>query len=851
MGMPEGAVVQKMAVEGVSQKIQDAVLAGGEDAAPEATSHGGLSAEEEEIADRFRKMLKMGMPEGAVVQKMAVEGVSQKIQDAVLAEVEHVAPETSSPGADAYSPEGLTAEEEEIANRFRKMLKMGMPAGAVQQKMAVEGISQKIQDAVLAGEDNAKEEEKYEPPLSSSEGGTKSNSVAPPMTAEDNSMEPNATLDLSDPSGQYGQEHKQEEVDEEMKSATTSSNEVAAAAPKQNQQQDVEIGESWIVDKSQFVDEDDYEEVYEDEASPIADESESESESSERTVSENEVGSDRNQQGYVRDERQAEAIVASTSRSRSAAVAPAPQNDVGSSYDIEEQRKVIKSSEKGKRSQMSAIVPILSFLIIAAAILLVVFLVVLKKDEVSVFAPSMGPTPMDFLPLEPTSNGNIEAAATTRFDSFRNSCNFQGLTYPNVIDQCACTGLVTVIADDVRDRHEYLVDNFIPSVYPQWNASISSCTAENQALLWMSSGINNGGEISNLLRLQRFALALLYIQQGGPGWRRSTGWLSEKNVCEWEGVDCDDQFYVQFLNLNLNRLTGELSEAPALLNAIKGYYARENDISGEIPGLFFENKSLLYLDLSSNDLTGEIPIISEENQLRGLNLASNNLIGNIPSEIARAGRLETLNLAINRFSGTLPNELFTLPLTELAVAGNILNGTIPSEIGDLSDLASLSLGPNLFTGEIPTVLSELTSLTSLSIFGIPGLGGRLPASYGLFLTKMKEFVLAETSVRGNIPEQFGGMTDLEILRLNGNSLERTIPAALGQLSKLVTLHLNDNDFTGTVPETLGSLTLLEELQFHTNRLVGTIPETFSNLLQLRKYIQTCRNVCICQLLVTG
>jgi len=100
-----------------------------------------LSPEDEEIASRFRKMLKMGMPEGAVTQKMIVEEVPQYIQDAVLA----------PPPAENSSPAGaLSAEDEETANRFRKMLKMGMPEGAVTQKMLVEEVPQYIQDAVLA-----------------------------------------------------------------------------------------------------------------------------------------------------------------------------------------------------------------------------------------------------------------------------------------------------------------------------------------------------------------------------------------------------------------------------------------------------------------------------------------------------------------------------------------------------------------------------------------------------------------------------------------------------------------------------------------------------------------------------
>jgi hypothetical protein len=252
------------------------------------------------------------------------------------------------------------------------------------------------------------------------------------------------------------------------------------------------------------------------------------------------------------------AAVVSATLSRSAAVAPAPIED-NPKYDIEDQRRVIKSTGKGSRSQMSKFVPIAAFLILSAAILLVVFLVVIPADDTKNIDSTIGPTPSPYLPLEPTNNGNIEAAATTRFDQFTNSCDFEGLSQPNFIDQCACGDSVDIIASDVQSRWDDLMTNFMPTVYLNWNEPVSSCSAENQALLWLSSGINNGGEISNLLRLQRYALALLYIQQKGTDWRSSTNWMTEIDICDWEGVQCDGNSYVQFLTLDRNRLAGQVS----------------------------------------------------------------------------------------------------------------------------------------------------------------------------------------------------------------------------------------------------------------------------------------------------
>eukprot|EP00529_Nitzschia_sp_RCC80_P002260 CAMPEP_0113508630 /NCGR_PEP_ID=MMETSP0014_2-20120614/37128_1 /TAXON_ID=2857 /ORGANISM="Nitzschia sp." /LENGTH=1734 /DNA_ID=CAMNT_0000404373 /DNA_START=378 /DNA_END=5580 /DNA_ORIENTATION=- /assembly_acc=CAM_ASM_000159 len=166
LGMPEGAVVQKMAGEGVPQHIQDAVLSGNScsddvgasssavGAPPTTSSRPSLSSEDEITASKYRKMVKMGMPEGAVMQKMSTDEVPQYIQDAVLAGEEPSATTTNGP---AEKVSKLSSEEEEIAATYRKMLKMGMPDGAVMQKMGGDGIAQNIQDSVMAREVPASE----------------------------------------------------------------------------------------------------------------------------------------------------------------------------------------------------------------------------------------------------------------------------------------------------------------------------------------------------------------------------------------------------------------------------------------------------------------------------------------------------------------------------------------------------------------------------------------------------------------------------------------------------------------------------------------------------------------------
>jgi len=154
MGLPEDAVRQKMSVEGVDEKIIAAVVGGGTvPPAKSPASAAALSAEEAAVASRFEKMLKMGLPEDAVKHKMVAEGVDQKVISAVLGTPAPAAASTHAPApAPAAALVTLSAEEEAIAGRFRKMQKMGLPDDVVKHKMTSEGVDSKIIASVCGGE---------------------------------------------------------------------------------------------------------------------------------------------------------------------------------------------------------------------------------------------------------------------------------------------------------------------------------------------------------------------------------------------------------------------------------------------------------------------------------------------------------------------------------------------------------------------------------------------------------------------------------------------------------------------------------------------------------------------------
>ncbi|RLN91148.1 hypothetical protein BBJ28_00020992 [Nothophytophthora sp. Chile5] len=140
MGLPEGAVRQKMKADGVSEQ---ALELGGD--APvsmlvkPAAEKSDIKLKDDPLYAKYFKMLKMGLPEGAVRQKMKTDAVDERALDL---------------GGDALVSEliGSAAEkdvklqDDPTYAKFFKMLKMGLPEGAVRQKMKTEGVDERALD---------------------------------------------------------------------------------------------------------------------------------------------------------------------------------------------------------------------------------------------------------------------------------------------------------------------------------------------------------------------------------------------------------------------------------------------------------------------------------------------------------------------------------------------------------------------------------------------------------------------------------------------------------------------------------------------------------------------------------
>ncbi|RWR91753.1 putative inactive leucine-rich repeat receptor-like protein kinase [Cinnamomum micranthum f. kanehirae] len=302
---------------------------------------------------------------------------------------------------------------------------------------------------------------------------------------------------------------------------------------------------------------------------------------------------------------------------------------------------------------------------------------------------------------------------------------------------------------------------------------------------------------------------------------------------------------VQYLSLSNNSLSDSIPSSICSIRILSVLDLSKNNLTGQIPSCF--NSWPFVLDLSYNNLNGVIPNSFGPNSfLIWLQLSHNNLSGLLPPSIRNQSRLLALDLSGNRLSGSIPRWVgeSLSRLIILNLRSNMFNGTIPPQLSLISSLQILDLADNRLSGVIPSSFYNFTSMISrpergsfsyigLSIFNynftnygryvmvvMKGLELKYTNTLLPLLTTMD---LSRNSLSGEIPQELTSLHGLQSLNLSGNHLEGKIPENIGDLQQLESLDLSQNHLSGTIPSSISALTFLSSLNLANNNLSGRIP----------------------------
>ncbi|XP_006448691.2 receptor-like protein Cf-9 homolog [Citrus clementina] len=267
-----------------------------------------------------------------------------------------------------------------------------------------------------------------------------------------------------------------------------------------------------------------------------------------------------------------------------------------------------------------------------------------------------------------------------------------------------------------------------------------------------------------------------------------------------------------------------ISAFPSFLRSLKelAYLdLSENNIDGQIPNWMWEvgKDTLSYLDLSHNFIT-EMKQIPWKN-LKYLKLQSNLLHGPLP---VPPPRLQFLLASNNQFTGEIiPSICSSSTLEVLGLSDNGFSGTIPVCIGNFS---VLDLRNNRLNGTIPEAFAEANLLRTLNLNNNE-LEGPVPKSL-VNCTKLEVLDIGNNKVKDVFPYWLGNLPELQVLVLRSNKFHSSMREfeAKQSFPKLRIIDLSHNNFTGPLParffENLNGMRTVGE----TERKLQYVGETF-------------------------
>ncbi|CAI9290204.1 unnamed protein product [Lactuca saligna] len=356
-------------------------------------------------------------------------------------------------------------------------------------------------------------------------------------------------------------------------------------------------------------------------------------------------------------------------------------------------------------------------------------------------------------------------------------------------------------------------------------------------------GVPSADHMSNLSSVEQLDLSSCNLGPHFPKWIQKLENLTLLDISSTRISDAvPPQFWnmqFSYLNLSSNNISGEVLNLSSFAKS-KLIDLSSNSFTGPIPDL---PSSLALLNLSRNKFSGGISFICQivDGFLQFLDLSHNSLTGQIPDCLWQFNELKVLNLGHNSLFGKLPPSIGSLVQLEvLYLYQNNFSGELSLSLKNCTSLSFLNLGANKFSGNVPFWIGENFSRLYGLILRSNNLVGTIPLQYVDYamiewqgdereftsnLGLLKSIDLSSNNITGHIPYELTNLHELLALNLSKNALHGEIPQQVGQMKNLLALDLSRNSLSGGIPSTISQMTLLSYLDVSCNKLSGRIPSS--------------------------
>ncbi|WVZ95837.1 LOW QUALITY PROTEIN: hypothetical protein U9M48_041551, partial [Paspalum notatum var. saurae] len=327
------------------------------------------------------------------------------------------------------------------------------------------------------------------------------------------------------------------------------------------------------------------------------------------------------------------------------------------------------------------------------------------------------------------------------------------------------------------------------------------------------SSCHMGQQIPNWLRRQSNILKLSVSDAGLVGTIPDWFWATFSNA--------------KVLDLSYNQITGELPLNLEFMSVIM-LYLQSNGLTGSIPQL---PRNIVFLDISKNSLNGQLPSNFGTPYLQFAGLFSNGITGIIPDSVCRRTQLQVLDLSKNMFIGKLP-DCSRENMKQPNLSSNNFSRVISANHYNL-EIRTLLLNNNRLSGGFPLFLKQCRNLM---------FSGKLPAWISEDMPELIMLRLRSNNFSGHIPTETMRLVSLRILDLANNTFSGAIPQSLVNLKALATTVVDypTDPFQeilsfvikGQVLDYKESASFLTSIDLSCNRLAGQIPKEIASLIVL-------------------
>ncbi|KAH1067824.1 hypothetical protein J1N35_032811 [Gossypium stocksii] len=325
--------------------------------------------------------------------------------------------------------------------------------------------------------------------------------------------------------------------------------------------------------------------------------------------------------------------------------------------------------------------------------------------------------------------------------------------------------------------------------------------------------------------------------QGFCGLTNLRDLVMTNNNLEGTLPECFSNFTsLESLDLSYNQLCGNVSALKTLASL------RELSLSNnyfQIPsslGPFFNLSKLKHFDADNNTIyiESEMQPLVPRFQLNRISLSSCGDVGQFPHFLFHQHELRQVYLSNNNFREGFPNWLLNnnANLERLVLANNSLQGHFELPFLPHTDLSYLDVSENSFYSNLPIDIGEkLPSLLFLNM-SKNQFHGSIPPSIG-DMNFLEALDLSNNQLSDRLPEHLTmGCFSLTSLSLSNNKLQGQMFSSNVNLIKLQELHLDGNHFSGKIPDSLSNCSFLSTLDLSNNVLSGEIPRWMENMSSL-------------------